>query len=76
MKKATHDIVEELRKKVKEFSLITRCHRCGEYGAERRKQQTSYPDEEANWDTLCSFCQEEADEYWSDMWADYHSQIM
>lgn len=45
---------------------------CGKPG-ERRRQNTAYDREEANWGTFCDEHQEEVDEYWKDMWKDYWS---
>jgi hypothetical protein len=39
-----------------------------------RRQNTSYADEDSNWNFLCKDCQKQADEHWSDMWADYYRE--
>ena len=54
------------------------CQRCEKTGNDvmRRPQNTAYVDEESNWAVLCAECQEEADEYWNDMWAEYYSGCM
>jgi hypothetical protein len=30
----------------------------------------------ANYATLCPACQEQADEYWKEMWAEYRSSVL
>lgn len=41
----------------------------------RRRQNTAYNDEESNYATLCWDCQQRADDYWNERWAEYHSDI-
>lgn len=48
------------------------CERCGNEGAEKRRQNTAYTDDERNYTILCPPCQEENDRYWRDMWAEYY----
>ena len=50
------------------------CHGCEKQGddVKRRRQKTQYVDEESNFSTLCDECQKEADEYWSERWAEYY----
>lgn len=45
---------------------------CGKPGKLRR-QNTAYHVEIRNWNCLCDLCQEEADLYWAEMWAEYRS---
>jgi hypothetical protein len=52
------------------------CDRCRRKLATRNRQRTSYVDGESNWATLCPDCQEEADEYWEEMWKEYYSSRM
>lgn len=54
------------------------CERCLKVGDDvtRRRQNTQYVNDESNFCILCHDCQQEADEHWSDMWADYYSGIM
>lgn len=52
----------------------TPCKACGDPGRLRR-QNTAYVEDALNWQTLCDSCQEEANEYWSEMWAQYYSEI-
>jgi hypothetical protein len=52
---------------------IVKCEKCGILGAYLRRQNTQYLDDESNYITLCDPCQEENNEYWSDMWRDYYS---
>lgn len=47
--------------------------RCQSTNAVRRRQNTAYDDDESNFNTLCEDCQEEADKYWDERWADYYS---
>lgn len=54
------------------------CAGCGKTGPDvlRRRQNTSYHDDESNWCVLCPDCQEEANEYWAERWAEYHSGLL
>lgn len=54
---------------------VIRCEVCGAPGAERRHQMTAYVNKESNYKTLCGDCQDEADEYWKDMWNEYYSIV-
>lgn len=51
------------------------CDRCDKTGedVERRHQNTMYVNEESNYATLCTECQEDADEYWEERWAEYNA---
>ena len=51
-----------------------KCERCGSESASRNRQRTAYHDSD-NMATYCPICQEEADEYWDEQWADYYSCI-
>jgi len=53
--------------------LSKRCQHCGRFGALTHYQNTAYVNDENNIVTLCPRCKELNDEYWRDMWADYHS---
>lgn len=57
-----------------ELSFQT-CQRCEvtDETVQRRRQNTAYVKDESNYAVLCNHCQAEADEYWSDMWAEYYS---
>ncbi len=57
---------------------MTKCQRCEKEGADvqRRRQNTSYADDESNFATLCNECQTEANEYWAELWAEYYSGCM
>ncbi len=55
------------------FHWTRRCQGCGRFGASRRWQHTSYVDDSLNWGTFCKSCQEEVDNYWNDMRAEYWS---
>lgn len=44
------------------------CSRCGAKNASRNRQRTAYVKGD-NMATLCPSCQEEADEYWDEMWS-------
>ena len=44
---------------------------CGKYRAVRTLQNTRFVEEERNYKVLCPKCQQEADEYWAEMWRDY-----
>lgn len=50
------------------------CDMCGKTGPDvkRKRQNTAYVDDEANFNSLCPPCQEEADAYWAEMWAEYY----
>lgn len=49
------------------------CQNCGEKGASRRRQNTSYGEDEKNFGVYCARCQAEVDAYWNDMWNEYYS---
>jgi len=49
------------------------CERCESTDAERRRQNTFYPDEEDNYVTLCPQCHKDNESYWEDMWIEYYS---
>jgi hypothetical protein len=40
------------------------------------RQNTRYVDEQQNYVAICPPCQEQNDEYWAGMWADYYSNCM
>lgn len=50
------------------LSAGTPCTVCGDPGS-RRRQNTAFANDEMNWQTLCDDHQEEANEYWADMWS-------
>ena len=52
-----------------------KCQRCEKEGndVKRRRQNTQYVDDESNFATLCDDCQSDADEYWSERWAEYYA---
>ena len=52
------------------------CQHCGMDGGINRRQRTAYPDDKMNWAILCDECQEEAHEYWNDMWNEYYQNCM
>ncbi len=43
---------------------------------EKRRQRTSYVDDELNWCFLCDDCMKGNQEYWDDMWNEYYSQVL
>jgi hypothetical protein len=50
---------------------------CESMNATRVRLRTAYVDEERNWDTLCPKCQEDANEYWGEIWRKYrYSQVL
>ena len=51
------------------------CQRCGAKNASNNRQRTAYVNSD-NMCTLCPTCQDEADEYWDDMWSDYYSDSL
>lgn len=53
-----------------------KCQVCNNERAHRRRQRTSYVDDEMNFATLCDKCQDEADEYWNGQWDEYYSSVM
>lgn len=52
-----------------------KCDHCNLLGGERYRQNTQYVEEDRNWVTLCPKCRKENDEYWSQMWSDYYSDV-
>ena len=50
-----------------------RCQHCGCFGAKRQHQNTAYCDEDSNYLTLCKDCQQEADNYYDELWTDYYN---
>lgn len=46
---------------------------CSNRNAIRRRQNTSYVDEERNWVTLCPTCMAANAEYWEQVWAELYS---
>lgn len=48
------------------------CQKCGDEGAERRRQNTAYCEDDRNYVTLCPACHLENDLHWREMWADYY----
>ena len=53
-----------------------KCQHCGKEGAEKRRQNTAYADDEWNFAILCDECQEESHKYWQERWDDYYSEVM
>jgi len=43
---------------------------------ERRRQNTSYVDDELNYITCCLECFEEVQEYWTEMWHMHWSEVV
>lgn len=50
------------------------CERCSldKPDVHKRRQHTSYDDDELNFATLCDICQKEQDEYWQERWDEYY----
>jgi len=57
-------------------NTMVRCQICGKNGAQRRRQNSAYVDDNKNFATLCDDCQEDANEYWQERWNDYYSMIL
>ena len=57
------------------FKVII-CQHCKKEGAEKRRQNTAYVDDKLNFATLCDDCQEEANKYWAEQWAEYYKGCM
>jgi len=55
------------------YSVDVLCQACNKPGAKKRRQNTAYVDDEANFSILCDDCQQQADEYWKDMWDEYYA---
>jgi hypothetical protein len=55
---------------------IKTCDKCREFPGEFRRQGSAYNNEASNWNYMCEPCQEEADEYWKEMWAEYRASVM
>ena len=57
---------------------ILKCEACGVVSSDvvRYQQRTMYPDPEANMATLCPACKQHNDEYWDEMWAEIHGNIL
>ena len=66
-------LVIALRKKLGFEEGCKICKRCGSSNATTSRQMTKYADDNDNFVTLCPTCQEEADEYWKDMWIEYYN---
>jgi hypothetical protein len=49
---------------------------CGKYKSTRFRMRTFYVNEEDNYRILCPKCQEEAREYWNEMWQEYYSNVL
>ena len=47
------------------------CQYCGATNASKNRQMTAYHNSD-NMATLCPACQQEADEYWEEMWSGYY----
>jgi hypothetical protein len=67
------------------------CQKCGRPDATRNRQNTAYTasyskmnfianddfkNDEQNYATLCSECQEEVNEYWKERWSDYYAGLL
>ena len=52
------------------------CPACGRPGAERRRQNTAYADDERNFVTLCPSCHEENNEHWREQWQEYWGNVI
>ena len=50
-----------------------KCKACKKDGAEKRRQNTAYYNDEENFAILCPDCQKDADEYWQERWDEYYS---
>ena len=52
-----------------------KCQECDKTSddVQRRRQNTMYVNEENNYATLCADCQKDADEYWTERWAEYYA---
>lgn len=48
---------------------------CTSKNARRRRQNTQYVNDEANWVTLCDECMKDNDAYWDERWAEYYASI-
>lgn len=55
-----------------------KCERCEKVGPDvsRRRQNTAYVNDESNFAVLCDDCQKDADEYWSERWAEYRAGLL
>lgn len=54
---------------------ICQCPVCGHPGAERRRQNTAYADDERNFVTLCPSCHEENNKQWGEQWSEYYGAV-
>jgi len=55
--------------------LFGYCWHCGRWFVypKRRRMSSDYSDEESNYCTECSDCNEQTERYWENMWDDYNS---
>ena len=56
-------------------NTIGQCWGCRERTGRMRRQNTAYVNDLDNWACLCTECQEEANEYWAERWADYYGNV-
>ncbi len=54
------------------------CARCGRNmkSTITYRQNTHYPEESANYVTLCRTCKKYNDQYWKEMWQEYWSSVL
>jgi len=71
-----NDIAELIEEAAALLKETKKCQFCGDNGAERRRQNTTYENDELNWMVLCNRCQKEEDEYWRERWDDYYKNCM
>lgn len=57
---------------------VMECQRCAKEADDviRRRQKTSYVNDESNFAILCDECQKEADDYWQERWDEYYAGCM
>lgn len=55
------------------FGYCPKCGRWFRFDIERRRQNTAYVEEEANFVTCCAECFEEIEELWAYMWKEYNA---
>lgn len=54
------------------------CPCCGElkFTVERRRMNTSYVNEDSNYETCCLECHDGHEEYWRERWEEYYAGCM
>ena len=58
--------------------ILGYCPQCRRYFRypKRRHMNTQYPNEEANYCTVCAECFEEIQDYWREAWRDYYASVL